>query len=499
MKKYSFSSVLLMGLVFLSTSCDLTLDPYNGKSADVLLNSASGLQTATYGNYSFLKDFEYTRSIHFLTEYPSDNVMLSGTTTDHLTYAYNYRHIESMTHTSNFWKKAYQLIYGANKVIETIDSDVNGLARTATDQLKGENLYLRAMVHFNLVNLFGRPYSQNNGASPGVMIRKDTDVTALPARSTVKEVYDFIEADLLQAADLMTEAKNSSFASKEVCYALLSRVYLYKQDNAKAIEYANKVISSNRYKMVDTETYKKYFTIANETNTETIFAVKHTSLDDRGQSSIGSLYYSKNGAGYGEIYASEAYRNLLDKFPADVRHSFYEPVYVLDAKGNMTYDAAGKPILANRNGYPKYYINKYSNQEGLITLSSPVYLRLAEIYLNRAEAYAKTGKDQAALDDVNLIRTRAGLTGSALYAPGALKGKASVLDVVLEERRIELAFEGQRKYDLFRNNLPLFRDYPGTHLLNGQTTQTVPASDPRVVYFIPQLEIVLNPNLVQNP
>jgi starch-binding outer membrane protein, SusD/RagB family len=499
MKKYLSSSVLLIGLVFFCTSCDLTLDPYNGKSSDALLNSAVGIQTATYGNYSFSKDFEYTRSIHFLTEYPSDNVMLSGTTTDHLTYAYNYRHIENMTHTNNFWKKAYQMIYGTNKVIATIDKGVDGMAKATADQLKGENLYLRAMVHFNLVSLFGRPYAQDNGKSPGVMIRKDTDVSALPPRSTVAEVYDFIIADLLQAADLMTEAKNSSFASKEVCYALLSRIYLYKQDNAKAIEYANKVISSNRYKLMDTQAYKTYFTLANENNPETIYAVKHTSLDDRGQSSIGSLYYSKNGAGYGEIYASEAYRNLLDKYPADVRHSFYEPVYVLDAKGAITYDAAGKPILANRNGYPKYFINKYSNQEGLITLSSPVFLRLAEMYLNRAEAYAKTGKDQEAIADVNLIRTRAGLSGDALYAVGALKGKASVLDVVLEERRIELAFEGQRKYDLFRNNLPLFRDYPGTHLLNGQTTQTVLASDPRVVYFIPQLEIVLNPNLKQNP
>lgn len=499
MKKYSFNSLILIWLVFLSTSCDMTLDPYNGKSTEQLLNTALGLQNATYGNYSFLKDMEYTRSFHFLNEYPSDNVMLSGTTTDHLTFAYNYRHIENMTHTTNFWKKAYQLIYGTNKILETIEKGVEGVPQATTDQLKGENLYLRAMVHFDLCNMFGRPYSQGKGQNPGVMIRKDTDVTALPSRSTVAEVYDFIIADLLQAADLLTEVKNSSFASKEVVYALLSRIYLYKEDNAKALEYANKVISSNRYKLMDTEPYKKYFTLANENNPETIFAVKHTSLDDRGQSSIGSLYYSKNGAGYGEVYASEAYRNLIDKYPADVRHSFYEPVYVLDAKGNITYGTDGKPILANRNGYPKYYINKYSNQEGLITLSSPVYLRLAEMYLNRAEANAKTGKDQAALDDVNLIRTRAGLTGDALYKIGALKGKASVLEVVLEERRIELAFECQRKYDLFRNNIRLFRDYPGTHLLNGETTQTVLPTDPRVVYFIPQLEIVLNPSLIQNP
>jgi hypothetical protein len=498
MKRYLTNS--LLALVVLSTACDLTLDPYNGKSSEQLLGSATGIQTATYGNYSLLKDFEYTRSFHFLNEYPSDNVMLSGTTSDHLTFAYNYRHIESMTHTSNFWKKAYQLIYGANKVIEAIDLGmVKGIPAATADQIKGENLYLRAMVHFDLVNLFGRPYAQHNGQNPGIMIRKDTDVKALPPRSTVKEVYDFITADLLQAAELMTASRNSSFASKEVAYALLSRIYLYQQDNAKAREYADKVISSDRYKLVDTETYKKYFTLANENNAETIFAIKHTTPDDRGQASIGSLYYSKNGAGYGEVYASEAYRNLMAKYPADVRNGFFEPVYVLNAQGQITRDANGHPVMATRNGFPKYFINKFSNQEGLITLSSPVYLRLAEMYLNRAEANAKTGKDQPALDDVNLLRRRAGLSGDALYTLEDLKGHASVLEVVLEERRIELAFEAQRKFDVFRNNLPLIRNYPGTHLLGGQTTQVIPANDPRVVYFIPQLETVLNPNLVQNP
>jgi hypothetical protein len=172
---------------------------------------------------------------------------------------------------------------------------------------------------------------------------------------------------------------------------------------------------------------------------------------------------------------------------------------VTNAQGNVVVDANGKPVLATRNGLPKYFILKYSGQDGIITLSSPVYLRLAEMYLNRAEAQAKLGNDQAALADVNLIRTRAGLSGGALYSAGDLKGHASVLDVVLEERRLELAFECQRKYDVFRNNLPMVRNYPGYHLLSGQTSQVVAPADPRVVYFIPQQELVLNPNLTQNP
>jgi tetratricopeptide (TPR) repeat protein len=487
--------LLSAGLVFSSWSCELALEPYNGKEADTLFTSPEGLQAATLGNYSFLKTADYTRGFHILAEYPSDNVSLSGSTGDNLYFAYNYRHEVSMNHTSLFWRKAYEAIYGINKVIEAVEEGQS----PEKDQLLGENLYLRAMIHFDLVNIFGRPYSQNQGNNPGVMIRQDSDVTGLPPRSTVKEVYDFILADLLKAAQLMTKPKNSSYASQEVAYALLSRIYLYMENNDKALEYANKVISSPRYRLVDTETYKKYFTIANENNPETIFAIKHTAVDDRAKNAIGSLYNGINNSGWGEMYASETLRTLLGKYPADARNSFIMPVYVTNAQGNIMTDASGKPILATRNGLPKHFILKYSGQDGIITLSSPVYLRLAEIYLNRAEAHAKMGNGQLALDDVNRIRTRAGLSGEALYTGTDLKGHASVLDVVLEERRLELAFESQRKYDVFRNNQAMVRDYPGYHLLSGQISQVIAPTDPRVVYFIPQQELVLNPNLVQNP
>jgi hypothetical protein len=145
-----------------------------------------------------------------------------------------------------------------------------------------------------------------------------------------------------------------------------------------------------------------------------------------------------------------------------------------------------------------YFINKYNWQEGIANLASPVYLRLAEMYLNRAEANAKLGNDPLAIADVNLIRERAGLSGDALYSVSNLKGRGSVLNVVLEERRLELAFEGQRPGDLFRNNLPLVRAYPGLHGTDNFNFRVEP-TDPRVVYYIPEREININPKLTQNP
>jgi hypothetical protein len=120
------------------------------------------------------------------------------------------------------------------------------------------------------------------------------------------------------------------------------------------------------------------------------------------------------------------------------------------------------------------------------------------MYLNRAEANAKLGNGQLALDDVNLIRQRAGLSGTALYTIDDLKDHVSVLDVVLEERRLELAFECHRTMDLFRNNRPLIRAYPGYHS-SDLFHQTIPPTDKQVIFFIPEREIVINQNLVQNP
>jgi hypothetical protein len=254
------------------------------------------------------------------------------------------------------------------------------------------------------------------------------------------------------------------------------------------------------------QAYSSYFSGVPEDNKETIFCIRYTKTQDEGFSAIGSMYYSGLGpdgtspittpggqgnTGWGEVYASQTYVQDLDKNPGDLRHSFIAPYTI---NGTLQYN---KKLTPNT---PMNYITKYSFQEGIATLSSPVYLRLAEMYLNRAEANAKSGQPQKALDDVNLIRTRAGITTPITLAN---VGAGGVLGAVLEERRLEFAFEGQRAYDLFRNNLPLVREYPGTHSLNNTPNtnikQTVLPTDARVIFYIPQYEIDNNPKLAQNP
>ena len=500
---YTYKKIILTAAVVLSLSaCKKNFEPSTAIDENSALTNAADIETATIGTYAVLRNPAYVRSSHFLMEYPGDEIAQGQNSSDDLSRAYRYNHVVNSGHATNFWVQAYFVVGAANKIIAAIPDN----ASADLLRLKGENLFLRAMMHFNLVRVFGRPYTQNNGDNPGIPILKEdlTDDQKLTiSRSKVSEVYTFVIADLLKAADFMNTPKANPFASKQVANALLARIYLYMGDNNKAIEFANKVINSGRYRLLQTGEFANYFRMAPEGNAETIFCVRHIKTEDQGFSAIGSMYYSGDASGnpagqaqsgWGEIYASKKYYDFLTLNPADVRQNFISPYRI---GGVLQMNTRLTPNT------PMYYINKYNLQEGIINLSSPVYLRLAEMYLIRAEANAKSGNTQPALDDVNIIRQRAGLTGAALHsiASIALSGK-SALDVVLEERWLELAFEGHRSYDLFRNGRSVIRNYPGTHALNvtpNNINQTITAADSRVVFFIPDGERAKNPNLTQNP
>lgn len=141
-------------------------------------------------------------------------------------------------------------------------------------------------------------------------------------------------------------------------------------------------------------------------------------------------------------------------------------------------------------------MKKFSCQEGQLTnLSSPAFIRWGELILDRAEAYAHLGEDQKALDDVNVIRKRAGLSDEAMFTLANYKerGYDTVLDVVLDERRLELCFEGFRVFDLQRNKKDIDRRYAGR-----QPWEKVKYDDLRLRYQIPKKEILVT-GIPQNP
>ena len=172
----------------------------------------------------------------------------------------------------------------------------------------GENLWMRAMFHFDLATVFARPYSHDSPETNlGIILIDNTkEMEGLP-RATVKATYEFIEKDLLRAIGLMHVSRNNIFASKEVAYATLARLYLYMEQNSKAIEFANMVINSGRYELVDSETFPIANTLGPERNPEIIFAVKVRSEENKGRNAVGTMMH--NDGGWGEIMASTSYLN----------------------------------------------------------------------------------------------------------------------------------------------------------------------------------------------
>lgn len=150
-------------------------------------------------------------------------------------------------------------------------------------------------------------------------------------------------------------------------------------------------------------------------------------------------------------------------------------------------------IAGIRFTYPQYYMSKYSWQDNEPMLSSPQVIRWGEIVLNRAEAEAKLGKTEEAIKDVNVIRKRAGIHEWSNFAECQTHEYTDIIDVVLDERRMELCFEGQRAYDLIRNNRPIDRRFAGV-----QPWEVVQPNDPRLPYQLPDDEILVS-GIEQNP
>ena len=494
-------------IITLSQGCQkMDVYPSDKINTGTLGNSTDGIMNVTNGNYALFKDQvvfngfiddnnQYLRQYFQMADFAADDIVCGQKTEDPLYYSFTYTHSPDQANARFFWYISYKIINGANTVIKIInDKDEKD---QMTKQLLGENYFLRALMHFNLLKFYAKPYTHGDpNSNLGVIIRESTSEDGDKARATVQETYDFIIADLQKAAALMTIDRGKEFASKEAAWALLSRVYLYMEDHDKTIAYADSVINSGRFALETSESFPDYFPNALSRN-ETIFAIAFTPADNRGKfGSIASMIYSDGNSGWGEEFASESLRDLMAQHLEDVRWKYIDTLYNDDGS------------VKTKNGIEIYYITKFSFQDGDPNLSSPVMFRLAEMYLNRAEAYAKQGNETNALADVNEIRKHRGLEGAQYNS--VPEGK-TLLDVVLEERRIELAFEGHRSMDVYRNKRKMHREYWGYHIINlnptdidlsvpptGYDNLVIDWTNPRIIYYIPVDEILANALCVQN-
>jgi hypothetical protein len=262
------------------------------------------------------------------------------------------------------------------------------------------------------------------------------------------------------------------------------------------------VINSERYSLESAEGYPTYFPNA-KSSAESIWLISFNLVDDLIEGSVASMIFNGN-----NCWAEEgATSSLMDDM------GYGTDMMTIDQR--WAYILTGPSDVIVKNGVNMFYISKFSGQDGSPTLISPVFLRLAEVYLNRAEAYAKKGDVESAVADLNkilenrLIPPEGGTIDDYLYDPSSISNE-EIVDVVLKERRIELAFEGHRIFDLLRNGKDIVRNYWGFHLdsYNGVPTSSEPGldaggvlfhpDDPAVIYPVPSSEINTNKLCVQN-
>ncbi|WP_299823413.1 RagB/SusD family nutrient uptake outer membrane protein [uncultured Pontibacter sp.] len=365
------------------------------------------------------------------------------------------------------WTGGYSAIYGANLFLEALEANRSKVAtELLAKQYEAEAKFIRALNHWYLVNLFAQPYTFTSDASHmGIPVAlKAFDATSafspeaqLP-RSTVAKVYEDIEKDLLFGEVNLPASHGADFsnvarATKGAATALLMRLYLYKGDHDKAIAYADKVTALGYdLNAVPLTAFRSYMT------EESIFSVAHNAADNPNTNSSIGMHYSPDNRG--DISISPYYRipTLSDN---DLR------------KSTLTTAKLGKS-----------WTLKYTDATNWI----PV-IRYPEVILTKAEALAKKSAtpNPEAVELLNQLRRRAQATEFTMLD---FSSKEELIDTILLERRIELAFEGHGMFDLLRNK----KDIPASEAYTLQ-----PYGSNRTILPIPQVDIQANPNLKQNP
>ncbi|UYQ94462.1 RagB/SusD family nutrient uptake outer membrane protein [Chitinophaga horti] len=482
--RYYISALLLLSLA--GASCNKQLDelrPHNVIFEEQQFSSPAGYTRALWGAYSSIAGlavtggFNYNDIQLFLGEAHGNNIRALDAGVNKNTNAFNYLNSaeKDLSYTHDYWRGSYQALLLINKILDNVKPEETNAEIL---QAKGEALFLRAYVYFNISRVYGKPYYQDAANSPAVMLvtTANNGTAFAPPRATVKQVYEQVIADLQAALPLLKAQKTNSFASRYAVFGLLSRVYLYMggtftqpdvEANKKAREYADSVILHGGYTLLQGAAYTSYYASDAPGNKEDIFAVNA----QYNNGSISSLFAMPSQINYsGGLYRPSP--DLLAQYqPADLRKKFFVK--------NVT------------PGNPNDTLASVKYMLGYVSIYSPSpnrYLRLAEVYLNRAEAAVKAGDNGAALTDLNVIRNRAGIGDTANITGLPL------FNEILKQRRMELAFEGHNSFDYFRNGLPMIRNYTS----GSSGTMNISATDPKILQRIPADEITGNGNLTQN-
>lgn len=479
----------------------LDVAPSDGTDADAALTSSSDLAAARTGMYAALKgnsnlvdyygqQFFVYGDVHAGDDYQYNNI--GGSNRASFYYDMNYQtasEFTSSTSSSNVaWKSPYIVIGRANRIIAAAEggalSDA-AEAKATIDQYAAEAKVLRALAHFDLVRIYGKPYTEDQGASLGVpLVTEVLESNAKPARSTVAEVYTQVVKDLTEAISsnaLATETE-PGYVSVWGAKAILSRVYLNMGDYANALSVAEDIIKNSGAALWTRDQYFKAWDASTPNESEFLFRLNVAgSTDSNDLNGIGNLQQLE---GYKEMVATKKFVDMLTSDPEDVRNEMFLPATA--AKEVATY------------GTNKVFLNKLRGQGGnLRNVTIVPIIRLSEVYLTAAECAFRNNDKTKAVEYLNdLVKNRTTTVASLATVDNI------TLERILIERRKELIGEGQRYFDALRNNETITRYTSeadkGWHKTLSKDAQSFNRDYFKAIAAIPQAEINANPNIKQN-
>ena len=492
MKKAIIKYAVVFCLVIISlSSCKKTIqqDPTHNKDGstffkniedyELLLNAAYArlLQSSYYGGPTG-GDNTGANTFANLPDMMSDNEFESSESLA------NYQNFSRWTYTADdpvvddIWLDAYRVVQQCNLTLRGLDNFASSNAGTV-NRIKAQAITLRALAHFDLLRCFGEQFDRNSSAR-GIAYVEKFDIEQKPARLTVKGSYDKIEADLKLAKSLVlnmdksiqgtgTAGTDRSYVDDMVINAILARMYLYANSLDSAIKYSTIVI--NARPLASRTNFPNLWIDAS--TAEVIWSVKFESLNsDLG----GNVFYSVgNRASY---RPTTSLLNLYDQVN-DIRYTSY---YRNLLRGAARTTPNARVVLIK---YDAKQAN-LSKPDGIVNFKA---FRTGEMYLIRAEAYARSGgaNEVLGLADLNTLRA-ARISG---YVPVVLTG-AALKDAIADERRKELIGEGHRFFDLKRTTRTVNR------ITNCTNFCTLPPTAREWAMPIPQSEMLANPSMEQN-
>ncbi|WGK63609.1 RagB/SusD family nutrient uptake outer membrane protein [Croceiramulus getboli] len=484
MKKY-FQLLFILTLAIGLHSCDDELNelqPFTEGNPETFFTDVASFQLGVDGAYSQLRNY-YASSGSGMQGIPdilSDNAILVQSGRRSNQDYFNWVYVASTGGAIPlYFSEAYEAVNAANLVIGQIDNLADGPEK---DNILGQALATRAFAHFDLVRTYAKipTQSADAGSSPGIVYMKvedgDTgDPLDNPARETVASNYAEIIGDLEAAADLIEPTTTvAGRMDGNSVNGLLSRVYLYTGDWQNAIDAANRVTTP----IAGINEIALIYTDESDAGLVIEFPVNTTS--ESGFSNVGVLYSQSNsGATISEYAVEFEFSQSLQN--NDVRTDI---IQFVGTNADNDYNAIKK------------FLGETGQVNGRVDLKP---LRAAEVLLNKAEAQFNLGLEAdalATLDELRIERfedfnpaTDGGETGAALE------------EAIQYNRRVELAFEGHRFFDLKRRGESIVRSNNGD-IIDGSGTPpvnlTLPAGNFRFQLPIPIGEINANPNFAQN-